>query len=196
MSKISEQIYSFLQECFGGGVTTGSFAPAVTNTVYPRPGKKKKSKFRKKTEELLQELNQQQIDDLYSDDEEDPTEQYWKRPTSVDYQVLQQKQAELDKQAEEEKRFRLDKYKSRNEQYLKKINDTFTLWSQQPDVNIPELQAWYNNALAQVNAAENDRQIYEKISANELKNIKPIKMKPITVKFDYWKVKQYNPYED
>ena len=36
-----------VEECFGGGmggVTTASFAPAVTHTVYPKPGKKKSKK--------------------------------------------------------------------------------------------------------------------------------------------------------
>lgn len=33
-----------VEECFGGGVTTASFAPAVIHTVYPKPSKKKNKK--------------------------------------------------------------------------------------------------------------------------------------------------------
>ena len=46
--------------CAGGmgGVTTASFAPAVTNTIYPRPGSKKKKKKAKKEDN-------ETIDDIY-----------------------------------------------------------------------------------------------------------------------------------
>jgi len=52
-----------LEECccaagIGGGVTTASFAPAVTHTQYPRPGSKKKKKSKKEDNET--------IDDIYS----------------------------------------------------------------------------------------------------------------------------------
>ena len=52
-----------VEECccaggMGGGVTTASFAPAVTHTVYPKPGKKKRKKSKKE--------NNETIDDIYS----------------------------------------------------------------------------------------------------------------------------------
>ena len=43
----------------GGGVTTASFAPAVTHTQYPRPGSKKKKKSKKEGAES------ETIDDIY-----------------------------------------------------------------------------------------------------------------------------------
>lgn len=52
-----------VEECccaggMGGGVTTASFAPAVTHTVYPRPGskKKKKKKSKKESDETLDDI--------------------------------------------------------------------------------------------------------------------------------------------
>lgn len=43
----------------GGGVTTASFAPAVTHTQYPRPGSKKKKKSKK------EDAESETIDDVY-----------------------------------------------------------------------------------------------------------------------------------
>ena len=53
-----------MEECccaggMGGGVTTASFAPAVTHTMYPKPGKKKKKKSKKEDNEF------ETIDDIY-----------------------------------------------------------------------------------------------------------------------------------
>jgi hypothetical protein len=205
MSNFSDKVFQLIKECFGaGGVTCASFAPAVTNTIYPRPGKKKKSKFRKKAEDVIIEIDQEQykkyLDDLYNDKENDPTEEYWHRPTSADYAVVQQKQNELDKtqqqKDEEEKRARLDKYKSRNDAKLAELNKIYEQWSKEPDVSPLKLHFWYMDAIDKINAAEADRNRYEKMPANELKNIKPIKMKPIPIKFEFFRVRDIQPGEE
>lgn len=201
MSNFSDQVFQLVKECFGaGGVTCASFAPAVTNTIYPRPGKKKKSKFRKKTEEILSELTPEQMEDLYKNDGEDSTEEYWHRPKAADIAAVKQKQAELDKakeqQDEAEKRARLDKYKARNDAKLAEVNNTYELWAKDPDVSPAKLRLWYLDAIGQINTAEADRNRYERMPASEVKNIKPIRMKPLSIKFEFFRVREIKPGEE
>ena len=206
MSKFSDNVFQMIKECFGaGGVTCASFAPAVTNTIYPRPGKKKKSKFRKKVEDVVVEISPEQyqkyLDDLYNDREDsDPTDEYWHKPSSTDYKAVQQKQAELDKakeqQDEAEKRARLDKYKARNDAKLAEVNNTYELWAKDPDVSPAKLRLWYLDAIGQINTAEADRNRYERMPASEIKNIKPIRMKPLSIKFEFFRVREIKPGEE
>lgn len=53
-----EKDHPDLEECFGGcgGVTTSSFTPAVTHTVYPNPGKKKKKSKKEDSDETIADV--------------------------------------------------------------------------------------------------------------------------------------------
>ena len=105
MVKLSE-LEQGVEECCCcggmGGVTTASFAPAVTHTVYPRPGGKKKKKKKSKKEDF------------------DTSERYW--PEKDDETDAFEKMIVDARQAKK------DKIIARKEKAIEKRNQTVKDW--------------------------------------------------------------------
>lgn len=191
MNNAINELLAQIKECFGG-VTTGSFAPAVTNTVYPRPDKKK-SKFRQKTEDLLKEFGlDDDDDDDYDDNKYYTTRSEW---ANANWDEMRKNELELQKAKEKTRSDFLDKYKKRNNAYIEKLNSYYDLWSKQPDVDVVKLMTWYRDSLRKINRAQYDCYQYEKMPITQFKQ-KEAKMKAIPIKFEYWRVRAILPGEE
>lgn len=194
MGKIIDKLLSDIKNmqecgCAGVGVTTGSFAPAVTNTVYPRP-----KKFREKVlDKILDELAQEQ------DDGEDESEKYYTTSSdwsNANWEQYNKNAKEIEDRKNAPKIEFVKKYRERNNKKAKELDAVLEQYLNDDSVSLLKLKYWKDKVSRQLIRAIVDCKNYEKMSAEEFNKMEKHPMKPISTKLEYWQVRKIDPYEN
>lgn len=182
-----DELLEKITECGIGGVTTASFAPAVTNTIYPRP-KKKETTFRSKVNDLLDEFTQEELDLLYSDDDDDDSEKTY--VTKQDWAKYNKEQQNINSAQLERKNKFIQKYELRNRMKQEELKNAVERFADDDTVSVVALYSVVEKIDKKIQQAIRDCNQYKNMPIDQFAQIKTLKMLPVKVDIPYWKIRK------